>query len=207
MPTRTLGRRIAAGIGISAILVIMAMAISPRRFVDAYNRPGDASRDVANRWIATLDGSSSQASLLGDKVVSSDEYRSALLGATTCLERSGFVAEIRTALDEIRLELVVREGSGDADSVTSAWAACRRDYYAAVEAVWIAQHSRVSEGQAVLLAEYDACLRANGTAVPSPRMNDFDLTAYLAETGAPLQAWACRERFLLFTGEFALPPH
>jgi hypothetical protein len=176
------------------------------------SRPDDESRHLAREWLASV--SAFQAGILRDQEVSAAEYASALTAGKTCMETHGFrVSSLQELPDGIRRDFIVYDestspppGSRMSPEMSRAWDECRREFYGAVETVWLTQHVRRDITAAGLRSEEIACLESNGVRGAQADFTDHDIVELLSKGEVRIEAWGCRERFLIYSGQTTIHP-
>lgn len=140
-------------------------------------------------------------------MISVDEYVQALRDGADCMREAGFeVSEFRDVPDGIRQDFMVGRGERQEREITPEWDRCRTEHYVAVESVWLLQHARLDEEQDALQAELIDCLEANGVEGATASMRDHEIWHLLNDSDAAMEAWVCRERFLIYTGQLGSRP-
>lgn len=183
-----------------ARFVLASLVVSTTACGGGGPTPNEASKDLAREWLDYTEGP--QAEVLRDLQVSEAEYSQALMAMRKCLDSLGFeTSEIRQLPDGIRKDFGVRAGEQTDAAIAQAWDRCRAEQLEAVESVFLAQYARPGFAQQTLKRDLVSCLLDNGITAVSIGMTDAEIADSLVKQQASVDAWACRERFLIFSGE------
>lgn len=77
---------------------------------------------------------------------------------------------------------------------------------AAVESLYLAQHSITADELPRLRTEFMGCLRDAGIEGIRTDMTDAVIAQNLVRQGGGIEAWTCRERYLILSGDVGARP-
>lgn len=190
-------------LGVALISAAAACQAAPRSSSDA--TANSHSTALAERWLETT--SEHQARVLADLRVSDGEYLQALDDTATCLHDRGIqTGPVRDVPDGVRKNFLVIPGDRTEADADAAWQACWAERLDAIESVFLGQHARPDVDEATLERELLACLAALGVQDTPTGMRDVELFQLLQSQDASIEAWVCREHWLLARGELGPTP-
>jgi hypothetical protein len=164
----------------------------------------DASRALAQDWLDDVTGR--QAEILSDLVVTEDEYAAALEAARDCLHEAGYTTTPPTVTpDGIRSAYAVFPPAGG-ESSSEQGDRCWYEHGEAAESVWLAQHQKPAADHQALTEQYMNCLAELEVTGVTGEMEDWEIATALDAQGAPMEAWVCREQYLIWTGVVGARP-